>query len=101
MPSDINGVLFQTTEATPPVCSIPRAMNQSQIRFQEVLKCIVISKVYTMQELVEASRSSELQALDLRFSVYKPGVTFRILSLTKKRGLHQGSSFLLHFPQSQ
>jgi len=68
-------------------------MNQSQIRFQEVLKCIVVSKVYTMQELVEASRSSELQALDLCFRVYKPeGVTFRILT-DKKRGLHQMSSF--------
>ena len=36
--------------------------------------------------LVEASRTSELAALDLRFRVFSPdGVTFRLPTLTKKR----------------
>jgi len=51
--------------------------------------------------LVEASRSSELQALDLRFRVYKPeGVTFRIPSLTKKRvtGAPPKEFFFASFP---
>ena len=38
--------------------------------------------------LVTASRTSELQALDLRYRVFKPeGVLFKLASLTKKRQL--------------
>ena len=43
-------------------------------------------KLAVLMALVEASRTSELRALDLRFRVYKPdGVQFRLASLTKKR----------------
>ena len=43
-------------------------------------------KTALLMSLVEASRTSELQALDLRFRVFKPeGVIFRLPSLTKKR----------------
>ena len=36
--------------------------------------------------LIDASRTSELQALDIRFRTYKPnGVSFKLASLTKKR----------------
>ena len=51
--------------------------------------------------LVEATKTSELQALDLRFRVYKPeGVHFRLLSLTKKRvtGAPPKELFLASFP---
>ena len=42
-------------------------------------------KLALLFALVEASRSSELQALDLRFRVYKPeGVRFQLPTLTKK-----------------
>ena len=58
-------------------------------------------KTALLMALVEASRSSELQALDLRFRVYKPeGVTFRIPSLTKKRvtGAPPKEFFFASFP---
>ena len=43
-------------------------------------------KLALLMVLVEASRTSELQALDLRFWVYKPeGILFKLPSLTKKR----------------
>lgn len=43
-------------------------------------------KLAMLMALVEASRSSELAALDLRFRVYKPeGVFFKLPTLTKKR----------------
>lgn len=43
-------------------------------------------KLVILMALVEASRTSELAALDLRFRVYSPeGVTFRLPTLTKKR----------------
>ena len=43
-------------------------------------------KTALLMSLVEASRTSELQALDLCFRVFKPeGVIFRLPSLTKKR----------------
>ena len=45
-------------------------------------------KLALLMALVEASRMSELQALDLRFRVFKPdGVLFKLPSLTKKRNL--------------
>ena len=43
-------------------------------------------KLVMLMALVEASRTSELAALDLRFRVFSPdGVTFRLPTLTKKR----------------
>ena len=43
-------------------------------------------KLVVLMALVEASRSSELAALDLRFRVFTPeGVTFSLPTLTKKR----------------
>ena len=43
-------------------------------------------KLVMLMALVEASRTSELGALDIRFRVFKPeGVLFRLPSLTKKR----------------
>ena len=43
-------------------------------------------KLVILMALVEASRSSELAALDLRFRVYSPeGVSFTLPTLTKKR----------------
>ena len=43
-------------------------------------------KLVTLMALVEASRTSEIAALDLRYRVYSPeGVTFRLPTLTKKR----------------
>ena len=43
-------------------------------------------KLALLMAMVEASRSSELQALDLRYRVLSPdAVSFRLSSLTKKR----------------
>ena len=43
-------------------------------------------KLVVLMALVQASRSSELQALDARFQVYRPdGVVFTLPTLTKKR----------------
>ena len=43
-------------------------------------------KLAILMVLVEASRISELGALDIRYRVYKPeGVLFRLANLTKKR----------------
>ena len=43
-------------------------------------------KLITLMALVQASRTSELVALDLRFRVFRPeGVSFRLPTLTKKR----------------
>ena len=43
-------------------------------------------KLALLMALVSANRTSELQALDLRFRVYTPGgVRFKLASLTKKR----------------
>ena len=43
-------------------------------------------KLAMLMVLVEASRTSELGALDIRYRVYKPeGVLFRLANLTKKR----------------
>ena len=43
-------------------------------------------RLVTLMALVEASRTSEIAALDLRYRVYSPeGVTFRLPTLTKKR----------------
>jgi len=45
-------------------------------------------KLVMLMSLTSASRTSELQALDLRFRQYKPkGVVFKLASLTKKRQL--------------
>ena len=61
-------------------------------------------KLVLLMALVEASRTSELQALDLRFKVQKPeGVTFRLASLTKKRtpGLPPKELFFGAFPENK
>ena len=43
-------------------------------------------KLVVLMALVQATRSSELQALDARFRVYRPdGVVFTLPTLTKKR----------------
>ena len=43
-------------------------------------------KLVILMALFEASRTSELRALDIRFRAYKPdGVSFNLASLTKKR----------------
>lgn len=43
-------------------------------------------KLVVLMALTQASRTSELQALDLRFRIYRPnGVSFKLASLTKKR----------------
>ena len=43
-------------------------------------------KLALLMAMVEASRTSELRALDLRFRVFRPdGVLFRLATLTKKR----------------
>lgn len=45
-------------------------------------------KLVMLMALVDASRTSELAALDLRFRAYSPeGVTFTLSKLTKKRSL--------------
>ena len=61
-------------------------------------------KTALLMSLVEASRTSELQTLDLRFRVFKPeGVIFRLPSLTKKRvtGAPPKEYFLLPSHQTQ
>ena len=58
-------------------------------------------KLALLMALVEVSRTSELQALDLRFRVYKPeGILFKLPSLTKKRnpGLPPKELFFGAFP---
>ena len=60
-------------------------------------------KIALLMSLVEASRTSELQALDLRFRVFKPeGVIFRLPSLTKKRitGAPPKELFFASFPSN-
>ena len=60
-------------------------------------------KLALLMALVEASRTSELQALDLRFRVFKPdGVLFKLPSLTKKRnpGLPPKELFFGAFPDN-
>ena len=45
-------------------------------------------KLALLMALVSASRSSELQSLDLSFRIFKPeGVLFKLACLTKKRKL--------------
>lgn len=53
----------------------------------EVLSLKILSrKLALLMALTLASRTSELQALDLRFRYFRPeGVLFRLASLTKKR----------------
>ena len=61
-------------------------------------------KLALLFALVEASRSSELQALDLRFRVYKPeGVRFQLPTLTKKRkvGTPPKELFFTAFPSDK
>ncbi len=57
-------------------------------------------KAALLLALVEASRTSELQALDLRFRVYKPeGVSFKVPTLTKKTtGAPPKEFFFASFP---
>ena len=60
-------------------------------------------KTALLMSLVEASRTSELQALDLCFRVFKPeGVIFRLPSLTKKRvtGAPPKELFFASFPSN-
>ena len=61
-------------------------------------------KLVVLMALVEASRTSELKALDMRFRVYKPnGVGFKLASLTKKRtpGLPPKELFFGAFPDDK
>ena len=54
--------------------------------------------------LIEASRTSELRALDIRFKAYRPeGVVLRLASLTKKRslGLPPKEPFFTEFPSDK
>ena len=60
---------------------IRRLGDNSQLSLKDLSK-----KLATLMAIVEASRTSDLHALDLRFRVYKPeGVYFTLPSLTKKR----------------
>ena len=61
-------------------------------------------KLALLMALVEACRTSELKALDLRFKVLKPeGVSFKLASLTKKRtpGLPPKELFFGAFPGNE
>ena len=54
-----------------------------------------------LMALMQASRTSELRALDIWFRTYKPdGVSFKLVSLTKKRtpGLPPKGLFFGAFP---
>lgn len=60
-------------------------------------------KTALLMSLVGASRTSQLQALDLRFRVFKPeGVIFKLPSLTKKRipGAPPRELFFASFPSN-
>ena len=60
-------------------------------------------KTALLMSLVEVSRTSQLQALDLRFRVFKPeGVIFKLPSLTKKRipGAPPRELFFASFPSN-
>ena len=58
-------------------------------------------KLAILMALVQASRSSKLQALDARFRVYRPdGVVFTLPTLTKKKWVPKLKSFsLVHTQQ--
>ena len=61
-------------------------------------------KLALLMALVEACRTSELKALDLRFKVLKPeGISFKLASLTKKRtpGLPPKELFFGAFPGNE
>ena len=61
-------------------------------------------KLALLMVLVEASRSSELHALDVHYSVFKPeGVLLRLPTLTKKRvcGAPPSQLFFAAFPEDQ
>ena len=58
-------------------------------------------KLALLMTLVGANRTSELQALDLRFRYFSPdGVVFKLASLTKKRntGTPLKECFFVSFP---
>ena len=60
-------------------------------------------KLALLMALVSANRTSELQALDLRFRSYTPeGVLFKLASLTKKRrvGAHSKTASLQPTPRT-
>ena len=61
-------------------------------------------KLVVLMALAEASRTSELRALYIRFRTYKPnGVVFKLASLTKKRtpGLPPKELFFGTFPSDK
>ena len=61
-------------------------------------------KLALLMALVEASQSSELHALDVRYRVFKPeGVLFSLQTLTKKRacGVPPRQLFFAAFPKDQ
>ena len=61
-------------------------------------------KLVVLMALVEASRTSELRALDIRYRTYKQnGVVFKLASLTKKRtpGLPPKELFFGAFPDDK
>ena len=68
---DVDGVLDHLTSLG----------ENSQLSLKQLSQKLVV-----LMTLVQASRSSELQALDVRFRIYRPdGVVFTLPSLTKKR----------------
>ena len=70
---DVDGVLDHLTSLG----------ENSQLSLKQLSQKLVV-----LMALVQASRSSELQALDVRFRIYRPdGVVFTPPSLTKKRNV--------------
>ena len=68
---DVDGVLNHLTSLG----------ENSQLSLKQLSQKLVV-----LMALVQTSRSSELQALDVRFRIYRPdGVVFTLPSLTKKR----------------
>ena len=65
---------------------------------------LLSGKLVLLMALVSASRTSELQTLDLRFRLYKPeGVLFKLTNLTKKRkvGAPPKDCFFGAFPEDK
>ena len=64
----------------------------------------MVRKLAVLMALVQASRSSELAALDLKYRVVRPeGITFRLATLTKKRspGAPPKELFFGGFPEDE
>ena len=64
----------------------------------------MVRKLAVLMALVQASRSSELAALDLKYRVVRPeGITFRLATLTEKRspGAPPKELFFGSFPEDE